>query len=208
MMGKLQTILILWATCIGVSYAHNANDISYFFNLDTKELNIYLTPKSAVDLLKNLHAEIDRSTLINLSDYTADFETYFNEKLGLNISGTSVEFKLTGFDLNTHDASLHFALENLPKHPETYQIKVESFLDVYEKGKNYVSISAEGQKHRYAFNNTKIERDGTFKKATRSSAQSKTALYLSLVFAALSVGFTVYRKNNIGLNHHSKPKSY
>ena len=205
-MGKLQTILLIWIITTGVSHAHNANDISYFFNLDTKELNIYLTPKSAVDLLKSLHSEINESTLINLSDYTTEFETYFNEKLELNISGKSVVFKLTGFDLNAHDASLHFALENLPKHPETYQINVGSFLDVYEKCKNHVSISTEDQKHRYTLNNKRLEVNGAFKKATQSPNQNKTVLYLGLAFAALSAGFTIYRKYNIGLNPHPEPE--
>ncbi|WP_147296595.1 DUF6702 family protein [Flagellimonas nanhaiensis] len=207
-MKKFHITLALWALAMGMAFAHNTDEISYFIKLDSKELIIHLTPKSAVDLLKNIHPRLNESTTINLLEYSDDFEIYFNDRLDLTISEVPARFELIDLDLASHDASFRFKLENIPKHPKIYQIKVESFLDIYQKGKNYVFLSANGQKHRYVLNNQKTEVHGAFKNiSNQDSNQGKTALYLSLAFASLSIGFTIYRKANFGLNHYPKPKS-
>ena len=207
-MRKIHIITFLAIFGISRLSAHNPNEVSYYFNLDSKELTIYLTPKSAVDLLKKVNPELGAHTTFNFSDYTQNFETYFNEKISLVLSGMSVGFRLTYMDLAQHNAAFRFEMENLPKDVAAYEIIVDSFLNIYQKGKNYVFISADEKKHRYIFDHDKKQASGTFKTIPpQNSDQGKALLYLSLIFVILSVGFAVYRKTKFTLNHPTKPKS-
>lgn len=123
--------------------AHDPDQISYHFMRygEGARLEIHLTPAGAFELVKSLHADLNDTSIIRLSDYTNDFETYFNETITLCLIEKDIKFKLATANLVQHDAVLHFDLVNFEGSFDAFDLTISSFTDIYRRTQNHVTVS-------------------------------------------------------------------
>ena len=194
-MKKICLAIGIWLFRAWILWAHNPNEISYFFRLDDQQLVVYLTPSTAIDLLIDLHPELKDNKQFQLAEYSAEFETYFNEKVRLELGNAPIALKLLTADLNQHNGALTFQLKNLPEAWEDYSLSMKSFVHLYKKAKNHVFVYGREQKHHHLLHAQKTMAQGSFAGDKTVSKKPNTMLFsFSLVFALLVVGFAVHRK--------------
>lgn len=123
--------------------AHDPDQISYHFMRfgEGAKLEIHFTPAGAFELIKSLHTDLNDTSIIRLSDYRNDFETYFNETISLCIAEKEIKLKLVNANLVQHDAILHFDLVNFQDSFDTFNLNISSFTEVYQKTRNHVTVS-------------------------------------------------------------------
>ncbi len=141
MKKSIQLIIIFVLLFVSVSVeAHNPDEISYFYEIHQNrgELKIHLTPKGAIDLLREIHPKLQSQTVIQLDDYLLDFTSYFNEHIKLKLNSQLVRLKFLKAELNAHDATILFELEQIPEAINTYDITLSSFTEIYCRIDNIV----------------------------------------------------------------------
>ncbi|MGD1946325.1 MAG: DUF6702 family protein [Croceivirga sp.] len=194
-MGKFFCTIVFYLIIITTSRAHNPNEVSYFFKLESEELVIHLTPKSCVDILETLHPNLKNQSTFSLQTYTTDIEEYFKKHILFYVNGQSVPLKLTKTDMNVHDATLTFTIQNTVSESKNLDITISSFVDIYKKVKNHVFIYGSGIKKHCVLDSKTKHISGEFP----SGAPTPLNLFFwlpltSLSFMPLSIGFAVHRK--------------
>lgn len=185
---------------LGLTQAHNPNEVSYFFKLDDKELVIHLTPKSAIDILEKLYPYLKNQNSFSLQAYATDFEAYFDEHVLFLMNGQPVSLKLVETNLNVHDATLTFLMNQMPPEPKDFDVTVSGFADIYKRAKNHVFIYSDGTKKHYLLNAFENSVKGEVQNTENQILSSKLWLFsISFPFMFLSIGFAVYRKQRTPL---------
>jgi len=183
---------------IRVTLAHNPNEISYFFKLGEKELVIHLTPKSAIGILEKLHPNLKNQNSFLLKAYVSDFEEYFNRNVLFFLDDQAISLHLIATRLNAHNATITFALNNVPSLPKNFKIEVASFTDIYIKAKNHVFVYSDATKKHYLLDAQKKTISGDIHNTTQRNDNSKFwVLTVSALFTLVPIGFTVYQKQRI-----------
>lgn len=129
--------------------AHNANEINYILEKkqDNWQLAIHLTPQTAIQLIEHLKPELREQSVIRLADYYDNFTDYFNKSIQVQLENTATVLRFLDADLNHHDAVMYFKILNAPDSFESYSIKIESFVEVFRRLSNQVTV---------------IKKDGTY----------------------------------------------
>ena len=207
-MKKYCISILLLVVVQAIAWAHNPNEVSYFFKLDQGELVIHLTPKTAADILLKVNPTMAGTKVINFSAYLPDFESYFTKGILVLANGLPVTLKLTKAELTQHEATIHFELEHLPKEIDRYHISATSLVDIYQNGKNYLFISKGDKRHRHVLNQKETQIDGNFEKSNVSPPSKVMGISILYLIAVLfTVGYVVRRKIKIRLNHFHKSGS-
>lgn len=145
-MRILSQLLFTFCLATSISFeakAHDPDQISYHFMRygEGAKLEVHLTPAGAFELIKSLHVDLNDSSIIRLSDYMIDFETYFNETISLNIADKNISFKLENANLIQHDAVLNFDLTNFQGSFNEFNLSISAFTEIYGRAQNHVTVS-------------------------------------------------------------------
>ena len=128
--------------------AHNVDEVSYFYTISDNKgfLEIHFTPKGAIDLIKHVHPELENFTVIKLEDYLMDYTGYFNEHIKLRLNEKAVRLKFLKAELNAHDATIVFELDQIPTGIQNYEIELNCFNEIYRRIENTVFFDINGNK--------------------------------------------------------------
>lgn len=146
-MKLLLNMIIITSICsMRSALAHNPNEVNYniVVNDAKQELVVHFTPMTAIQLVKTIQPELKDVKLIKLENYLGKFEDYFNNTITLSIDGIDQRFALVANNLNTHDATLTFALAIDTEKAESFEITVTSFTEIYRRIENVVSTELYG----------------------------------------------------------------
>ena len=136
----------------GLTLAHSPSDagINIYEEEDYYYLKINTTPKTAIDLARFLYPELEGRN-IRLDDFTADFETYFNNRIHLEINGKRIALKLYDHKLSGHDSHLEFELIDFTDDIQSCYLEVNA-LEIYSRAHFFVSIPQGESNKRYILN--------------------------------------------------------
>lgn len=195
MKNILQILLIL---CLITSIAfevkaHDPDQISYHFMRfgEGAKLEVHLTPAGAFDLIKSLHADLNDSSIIRLSDYEKDLESYFNQTISLKLAGENVKFNLEKANLIQHDAALSFDLVTSNNSFEVFSLKISAFTEIYRDTENHVIISDTNLLKQFTLN----FENQAFSQSLQETDHKKSAAQwpLALILSGLAIVFIVTR---------------
>lgn len=192
---RLLFIACLCATSTFAAMAHDPDQISYHFMRfgDGAKLEIHFTPASALEIVKSLNSNLNDSSIIRLSDYMYDFETYFNEHISLKISDIDIRLNLENAHLLQHDAVLNFSLTNFQGSFDEFNLGISAFTEIYRKTANHVTISGINILKQFTldtFNQT-FTHINSDKDEQKSSSQ--WSLYILLTLLAIAIGFSNHK---------------
>ena len=173
-------VVLLMVFICNFSFAHNPNEIYYLIVTNDKEqrLTVNFTPLSATNLLHYLKPALATENELTLADYINEFEAYFKKTITLKIDEQPVQLILTDHNLEIHEATLTFALKNVPSEHSQFEITILSYLEFNENILNVVRVNLNGEKTSCILgkNNT-----------TCSSTNKVTLLDYILVFVAIGL---------------------
>lgn len=130
---RLFTLLFAALLACFSAKAHSRTEIGYSFHEEDQKtyLEVHLTSLTLFDLVYDLRPELKSQVSLNLGDYTADYESYFNEKIDLELNHKEQTLKYVDANLIIHDATIKFLIEGFDDPINSYKVAIGGF-DFYQ----------------------------------------------------------------------------
>lgn len=133
---KAKKIFLLFTvlfTCFSAK-SHSPTEIGFRFIEEDNNtyLEVHLTSITLFDLLYSLHPELKSKESLNLSHYTKEYETYFNQIIDLSLNDEDQSLTHVKSNLVIHDASIQFLIQDFEGEINEYSMAINGF-DFYQK---------------------------------------------------------------------------
>lgn len=114
--------------------AHSRTEVGFRFTEEDNKtyLNVHLTSSTLFDILYDLYPELESRESLNLSQYTIEYEDYFNQHILLELNDENHTLKYVDSNLIIHDATIKFLIHDLDEEIEKFKVSIGGF-DFYKK---------------------------------------------------------------------------